>query len=131
MDVKKELADLAKKYNLQYQCQVFKNCYGGNWIVCDHSLYNDSGCFTMHHVLQRNEVDFYFANKFSTDMKALCDKDVNVYVVEKEIWKKREKFLFFKNPFYYLSPERIMKTVIEIINVSIEKNNEFFGVKIK
>ena len=130
MDFKKEFTDLANKYNLNYQYQDFKNCFGGNWWVYTHSLYNDSGCFTIHCLPQRGEVDFYFADKFSTDRKELCSKAINVYEVEKEIWEKKAKIWFFKNPFYYCNQDKIIKTLIEVINVSIEKNNEFFGIDI-
>lgn len=131
MDFKKEFTDLAKKYHLNYQYQDFKNCFGGNWWVYTHSLYNDSGCFTIHCLPQRGEVDFYFADKFSADRKELCGNPINVYEIEKEIWNKNAKIWFFKNPFYYWNQEKIIKTLIEIINVLIEKDNEFFGVKIK
>lgn len=72
-----------------------------------------------------------FTEKFSTDRKELCDNPINVYEVEKEIWNKNSKIWFFKNPFYYWDQEKIIKTLIEIINVLIEKNNEFFEIKIK
>lgn len=45
MDFKKEFTILAEKYNLNYQYQDFKNCFGSNWWFYKHSLYNDSGCF--------------------------------------------------------------------------------------
>lgn len=131
MDFKKEFTVLAEKYNLNYQYQDFNNCYGGNWRVYTHSLYNNSGCFTIHVLPQRGECDCYYAEKFSTDRKELCDKPINVYEVEKEIWDKNAKILFFKNPFYYWNQKNIIKTLIEIINVLIERYNEFFGVKIK
>lgn len=130
MDFKKEFTDLAKKYNLNYQYQDFKNFFGGNWWVYTHSLYNNSGCFTIHCLPQRGEIDFYFADKFSTDRNELCEKSINVYETEKEIWKNNAKIWFIKNPFYYLNQDNVIKTLIEIIKISIEKNNEFFGVKI-
>ena len=131
MNLKKEFEELAKKNNLTYQYQEFNNCFGGSWFVYTHSLYNDSGCFTIHCLPQRAEVDCYFANNFSTDRKELCGKAINVFKVEEEIWNKNEKIWIFRNPFYYWKPERMIKTLIEVINVSIEKNNEFFGIKIK
>lgn len=131
MDIKEEFISLANKYNLSYRYQDFKNCFGGNWWVYTHSLYNDSGCFTIYCLPQRGEVEFYFSEKFSTDRKELCEKPINAYQVEKEIWSKNEKIWFFKNPFFYWNSERIVKTLIEVINISIEKNNEFFVVKIK
>ena len=130
MIFKEEFNALAKKYDLSYKYQIFEKCFGGNWVVYTHSLYNDSGCFTIHYIAQRNEVDFYFSDKFSTDRKELCEKTINVSKVEKEIWRKNEKVWFFKNPFYYWNTDNIIKTVIEVINVSIEKRQEFFGVKI-
>lgn len=40
MNFKKEFKKLAKKYNLNYQYQDFKNCFGGYWWVYTHSLYS-------------------------------------------------------------------------------------------
>ena len=131
MDFKNEFSKLAEKYNLNYQYQDFKNCFGGNWWVYTHSLYNDSGCFTIHCLSHRGVFDCYFSEKFSNDRNQLCQKAINVFEVEKEIWNKNSKIWFFKNPFYYWNTENILKTLIEVIKVSIEKNNEFFGVKIK
>ena len=131
MDFKEEFEKLAKKYNLTYQYQEFENCFGGNWWVCTHSLYNDSGCFTIHCLPQREEVDCYFTNTFSTDIRKLYGKPINIYKAEKEIWDKNEKILFFKNPFFYWWSKNIIKTLIEVIYSLIEKNHEFFGVKIK
>ena len=130
MDFQKEFTILAEKYNLNYQYQDFKNCFGGNWWVYTHSLYNDSGCFTIHCLPQRGEVDCYFTEKFSTDRKELCGQIINVFEIEKDIWNKNERIWIFKKPFYYWNPERIIKTLIQVIEISIEKNNEFFGVKI-
>ena len=130
MDFKSQFSDLAKEYNLTYDYQEFENCFGGNWWVCTHSLYNASGCFTVHCLPARSEVDCYYAEKFSNDRKELCGKLINVFEVEKEIWDKNERIWFFKNPFYYWNPDRVIETLIEVIKISIKKNNEFFGIKI-
>lgn len=131
MDVKKQLSDLAHKYNLTYLYQDFENCYGGNWWVCTHSLYNDTGCFTIHCLPQRGEVNCYYTEKISNDRKELCGKEINIYEVKKTIWDKNEKIWIFKNPFFYWNIDNIIKTIIEIINILIEEDNEFFGVKIE
>ena len=130
MSVKEELSSLAQKYGLKYQCQDFENCYGGDWWVCTHSLYNESGCFTIHCLPQRAEVEFYFAERFSRNRSQLCDQEINVYEFEKEIWEKDRKIGSFKIPFYYWNRDRIIKALIKVITALIEKNNEFFGVKI-
>ena len=131
MDFKKEFSDLSSENNLIYEYQEFKNCFGGNWWVCTHSLYNDSGCFTIHCLPHRGEVDFYFADKFSTDRNELCQREINVFEVEKDIWERDAKVWVIRNPFYFWSSKRIMKTLIEVIKISIEKNGEFFGVIIR
>lgn len=130
MNIKEKFSELAKKYNLTYQYQEFENCFGGHWFVCTHSLYNYSGCFTIHCLPQRDEVDCYYAETFSEDRRELCGKPINIFEIEKEMWRKNERIWFFKNPFFYWNTERVIKTIIEVITKSIEKNNEFFGIKI-
>lgn len=130
MSTKEKLNVLAQKYGLQYQYQEFDNCYGGHWLVCTHSLYNKSGCFTIYCLPQRNEVEFYCAKSFSRNLKGLCFQEVNAYQFEKEIWEKSSKIGPFKNPFFYWSEDRIVNTLIKVIIAQIEKKHEFFGVKI-
>lgn len=84
MNFKKEFNDLANTYTLKYKYQEFENCFGGNWKVYTHSLYNESGCFTIHCLPQRDEVDFYYTEKVSDNRKELCGKSINVFEVEKE-----------------------------------------------
>lgn len=131
MNFKRAFNDLANKYNLNYQYQSFENCFGGHWWVFTHSLYNESGCFTIHCLPQRGEVECYYAEKFSNNREELCGKPVNIFETEKTIWNKNKKFFIFRNPFYYWNPDRIIETLIAVIETSIEKNKEFFGVAIK
>lgn len=130
MRMKEELNKLAQKHGLKYQYQEFEDCYGGNWFVITHSLYNESGCFTVHYLPQRAEVGFYFADRLSRNLRALCTQEVNVFKVEKEIWDSSERIGPFKIPFYYWNPDRVVKTLIKVITVQIEKNNEFFGIRV-
>ena len=130
MNFKTKFSDIAQKYNLNYQYQEFENSLNGSWLVYTHSLYNDSGCFTIHCLPQRNEVDCYLSSKFSNDRKALCEVLINVFDIEKDIWHKHEKIWIFKNPFFYWSSNNIIKTILEVIEVSINRNNELFGIKI-
>ena len=131
MDFKNAFSELAEKYNLTYRYQEFNNCSGGNWFVCTHSLYNETGCFTVQYLPQRGEVGCFFSRKFSAKREFLCHNEINVFAAEKEIWDKKEKIWIFKNPFYYWSPKRTIKTLIQVIECSINKNEEFFGIKIK
>ena len=62
----KELMFLVEKYNLKFTEQTFKSTPFGNWVTKTYSFYNDSGCFTISELLQRDEIDFYFSDVFST-----------------------------------------------------------------
>ena len=130
MDFKDKFNLLAEKYNLKFQYQEFENCFGGNWLVCTYSIYNEFGCLTVHCLPQRDEVDCYYSKRFSNDREELCEVLINIFDIEKEIWNKNEKILIFKNPFYYWNSNNIINTLIEVIETSIKKRNEFFGIKI-
>lgn len=131
MEFKKDFNCLAKKYGLEYKYQEFQNCFGGNWFVFTHSLFNDSGCFTVHCLPQRGEIDCYFSESFSYDRSRLCENLVNVFDIEKEIWLERQKLWIFRNPFCYWNSDKFIKTLLEVINISLEKASEFAGLKIK
>ncbi len=130
MTIKEKLIILAQRYDLNYQYQQFDNCYGGYWFVCTHSIYNKTGCFTVCCLPQRNEISFYYATKFSRNLKELCFQEVDVYQFEKDIWGKNSKIGPLKNPFFYWSENKIVNTLIKVIIAQIEKQHEFFGIKI-
>ena len=121
---------LVKEYNLKSCYQVFDHCFDGNRRVYTYSFYNDGGCFTIHNLPQRGELDFYYAKHFSHDRKALCEKVIDVSVVEKSIWQKNSKVLGFKNPFFWRSGKRVLCTLAEVIRRQIESRGEFFGIKV-
>ena len=130
MRFKKEFNCLAQKYDLKYEYQEFQNCFGGGWLVFTHSLFNDSGCVTVHCLPQRGEIDCYFSAKFSHDRSQLCETLVNIFDIEKEIWLDRQKLWIFKKPFFYSNSDKLIKTLLEVMTVSLEKTNEFAGLKV-
>ncbi len=130
MDIEKLFNFLVKDYGLKHKYQVFKNCYGGNWWVYTHSYYNESGCFTIHHLPQRGELDFYYSKEFSNKRENLCERIIDISSVEKEIWDKHKKFLFFNNPFFWWSSDKILKVLAEVIESQIKKHCQFFGIKV-
>ncbi len=126
----KELMFLVEKYNLKFTEQIFKSTPFGNWITKTYSFYNDSGCFTIFELLQRDEIDFYFSDVFSTDYLVLKQRKLNVWD-NNEILKKHQKWIFgLKNPFFWYSKKKYMKALAETIKEKISENKEFFGVKI-
>ena len=81
-------------------------------------------------MLQRDDIDFYFSDDFSTSYPALKQRQLNVWD-NNEILQKHQKWIFgFKNPFFWYSKKKYMKALAEIIEVKISKNKEFFGIKI-
>lgn len=129
MKAEEKLKIFAEKHNLNFAKQEFLNClYGGT--VCTYSIYNSSGCFTIHQLIQRNEIDFFMSKEFYNDRKKLTEKEVNIFEYHKEIWKKESKFLFFTNPFFYESFEKIVSTLVDIMEIMIDEKNEIFGIKV-
>lgn len=131
MEIEKQFKFLETEYDLKHVYQDFSNCYGGNWWVYTHSYYNESGCFTIHNLPQRGELDFYYAKEFSNVRKNLCEHQINISSIEKEIWNKHNKILFFRNPFFWWSEKKILHALAEVIQVQINRYGEFFGIKIK
>lgn len=125
-----ELFDfLIKEYGLIYKHQSFINCYGGNWKVETHSFYNDSGCFTIYIECQRG-MDFWFSSQFSTNYEALCEREIDVSLIEPEIWDQHEKIMFFKWPFFWWNNDKVLCTLAEVLKVHLTKNKVFFGVQV-
>lgn len=123
---------LVEEYNLKYSEQTFNNQPFGNYTTKTYSFYNDSGCFTVNYLLQRDELDFYFSSKFSNERSKLQEKLVNIWVDEPEIWNKHQKWIFsIKDPFFWWKKEKVINALAETIKTKIDKNNEFFGVIIK
>ena len=125
-----ELFDfLIKDYNLAYRYQEFSNCYGLGWTVQTHSFYNDSGCFTIYIEIQRG-MEFWYASRFSTECNELCERGIDVSSIEPQIWSKHERVGIFKNPFFWLSDNKVLITLAEALKVHLAKDNEFFGIQV-
>ena len=131
MHFKIEFESLAKKHQLSYQYQEFKNCFGGDWFVCTHSLYNETGCFTIQCVPQRGEVDCYYAKSFSTEREELLGRLINIFDFEKMIWEKNQKIWIFKNPFFYWQNKKVINTIIEVLESLLSKSNNLCEIFIE
>ena len=91
MDIAEMFRFLIEDYNLKYKYQEFRNCYNGNWIIETYSYYNDTGCFTIHHLMQRGEIDCYYSPTISEIREELTIKRLDIRTIGVEIWKKMEK----------------------------------------
>ena len=64
----KMLMFLVDEYNLKYSVQTFNNYPFGNYTTKTFSFYNDSGCFTIRYLSQKDELDFYFSSRLLTEV---------------------------------------------------------------
>ncbi|MBP5242374.1 MAG: hypothetical protein J6Z36_01635 [Clostridia bacterium] len=126
------LERFAKNYSLKYLKQDFYNCFNKGWNYQTYSLYNSFGCFTIYYLPQRNEFDFVVSESISNNFDALINgKRINIYKYHKEVWEAREKFLFIKkNPFFYENINKVVATLIEIMEIEAKEKDEIFGIKI-
>lgn len=130
MNIEDLFSFLVNDYHLSYKYQKFINCYGGNWIVQTHSFYNESGCFTIHVLSQKDELDFYYADRFSTKREELCEKTVDILSIEPEIWDKYTKFWIFNRPFFWWKNKKVLRAFAEVLKVHLAKGKDFFGIKV-
>jgi hypothetical protein len=126
MDINKKFEFLVKDYNLRYSFQRFENYPFGNWSADMHSYYNDSGCLSICNLVQRGELDFYYAKKFSANIAELTEQSLVIDSVEQEIWRKAKKKFLFEYRY-----SLFLKTLAEVIETQINKTGQFYGIKVK
>ncbi len=131
MNYEEKLALFAKNNNLSFLKQEFNNAFNGGWFINTYSIYNSSGCFTIYHLLQRNEIDFFTSNKISNDIKELTKSGINVFNYHPEIWKsKTKKYSIFKFLFYD-NIEKVVSTLVEVMELESKEKNSVFGIKLE
>ncbi len=86
------------------------NCYGGSWAAWTYSFYNESGCFTIHFLSQRGELDCYCAAAFSAVREELCHRSVDMCSIKPEIWEKNQNW-YLEMAIFPVSAERIYACV--------------------
>ena len=131
MNVRELFEFLIKDYGFSHEYQQFENCYNGNWVVQTHSFYNDNGCFTIHYLCQKNELNFYYASQFSSNLEELCERMVDVRSIEPTVWDRYSKIWIFNRPFFWWNNNKVLIVFAQALNTHLHKNNEFFGIKIK
>ena len=120
---------LVNDYKLNYAFQEFS--LSGGVIAQEYSFYNKTGCFTIHSLPVRDELEFYYAKFYYANITSLQEKPLNVYNFEKDIWNKKSKwFNFIPNPFFWLNKNKILMVVAEVIKAQISKHKNFFGVRV-
>ena len=132
MNIESIFSFLMEDYGFEFQYQRFDKCYGGNWTVDAFSFYNDTGCFTIHSLVQHGgELDFYYSPRFSTSLEDLCSRGVDIRSIEKDIWKKHEKIGAFPRPFFWLRNHKVLEALSDVLKEHIAKHGEFFGIHVR
>lgn len=121
---------LVRDYGLSYKHQHFINCYDGHWEVETYSFYNDSGCFTIYFEIQRG-MEFWYSSQFSTDYQKLCQRAIDISLIEPDIWERHKKIMIFNNPFFWWDNKKVLNAFSEVLKVHLSKGNDFFGIQIK
>lgn len=126
MDIEKQFEFLVSDYGLKYSFQKFENSPYGNWYVNMYSFYNDSGCFSIHYIPQRGELDFYYAKEFNTNREKMCEIKLDEQSIGQKIWlKAKKKFLFGYRHNLYL------KTLADAIKAEVQATGQFFGIEVE
>ncbi len=123
----KELIRIAGKYNLNYLKQQFDNCFGGYWYVETFSLYNENGCFTIHYLGQRQELDFYVTPSISTKREELANNRIDVTKYKADVWEKELPNI---NIFSLSYASNFLILLTKVIEMQLEESGSFFGIKV-
>ena len=87
-----------------------------------HSFYNDYGCFTILHAVQRNEIEYYISHEFSNSKKILFEMKIS-----EQVFKIMKQLRV--NPLNLFKRDNTL--VAKFIVDEINKKGEFFGIKVE
>jgi len=113
--IKKHLGFLETEYNFTFAFQTFDDYYGFCGPIDAYSFYNDSGCFTIHNIVQRGEWGWFTSKKFSANQYELLEAEiVQTNYITKRHW------------FY----NAVLKELANIIKKQIDSSGSFFNIRI-
>lgn len=132
--VKRYLDFLCKDYNFKYNSTMFNNYLQTGGSVYVYSYYNSFGCFSISNFAVKGEIGYHVFNSLDDMIKWFPYShnyiDVNIFNYERDIWKKNEKILWFYTPFAWKSSKKLLSVLSEVIRSQINKEGEFFGIKV-
>lgn len=122
MSVEKAFKFLIDQYDFKYGFNRFSefNDFLGPFDA--YSFYNDYGCFTILHAVQRNEMEYYISQEFSNRQEILFEIKIS-----EQVFKILKKIRV--NPLNMFKGDNTL--VAKFIADEINKNGEFFGIKVK
>lgn len=111
----KYLGFLVDIYQMDFKFQSFSE-YLGFWGPIDtYSFYNEYGCFTLFHIVQKGELGWYTSKKIGTDLLELLKEEI--------IQTKYTQ----KNTYFF---RQHIKVLSDVIRKQIDSSQEFFGIRV-
>jgi hypothetical protein len=124
MNIEKQF-NFLKEYGFEFKEQIFKNVYNSYFTVHTYSFYNEDGCFTIYHLPQRGEWDFFYSKKFSAVMDDLLTSRLDIYEKESDMrMQNRDRKTWL------CMMKKELSFLVDDIKHQIKEKNEFFGIKI-
>lgn len=138
--IKNSLDFLITEYGFKYEKLGYDNCFNEGVGAFAYNYYNDNGCFTIGHIPVYGDVDYFRFKSLSqlnkyyelrqSGLNTIENYKINIYNYEPQIWESHEKLLWFKNPFAWISSKKTLRVLAEVIRAQIEKDGQFFGIKV-
>ncbi len=121
MNAEKIFKVLIDKYNFKYGFNNFSCFNGFLGPFYAYSFYNEYGCFTILHAVQRNEIEYYVSKKFSDNQGILFETQISekVFIILKKLRKK---------PLNWFKSDNVL--LADYIVDEIKTNGDFFGIKV-
>ena len=114
-NIMKYLGFLVEDYQMQFSFQTFDEYNGFAGPINTYSFYNEYGCFTIHHIVQRNEWGWYISRNMSEDQYELLENEII-----------QTDFITAK----CLSPKKMLKALAGSVQFQISASKSFFGIRI-
>lgn len=112
----KYLGFLESEYGMKFNFQTFKDFQGFYGPIDTYSFHNESGCFTLHNIVQKGEWGWYVCREFSTDQYALLKREINQKAyIKKRCW----------------TTKALIKELSQVIKNQIACSGCFFGIKME
>lgn len=111
----KNLDFLTNEFGFEFIFQTFEDYYGFCGPIDAYSFFNEHGCFTLHHIVQKGEWGWFTSSKFSTNQYDLVQNEIN-----------QSSYISKKHYFAHSA----LKELAIIIKNQILTDRAFFGIKI-
>lgn len=120
MNIEKDFNFLITNYNFEFGHNNFSSYDGFLGPFNAYSFYNDCGCFTIVHAIQRNEIEYFVSREFSREQKVLLGTKIS-----EQIFKILK--LLRRNPLNWFKSDHTL--LADYIMNEINTKEEFFRIK--